>query len=410
MGLELNVKEKGEPLSAFLHIPAGDEDKEDLEKKFFVRGDKIGKKNTNHSNTAGETCPTIAAALPEKGRRPMASKGSYIIVGENIHCTRIRMATGKFVTTLKDGRNALVFKADKETRHLPIPESFIAGDEWQNGKIKHVAVAIHQGMYGSDEDKEAGRAYLVAMAREQEAAGAWFLDVNVDEFSHDKSEKIKAIEWTASLLQSAVSLPLSIDSSDPGILKAGLEACDAAKGKPLVNSVSLERASMIPIAAKAGACVIAGATGESRMPETVDERVANIGRLMSRLEDEGFARRDIFLDPLVMPVSVNTQNPSLVLESVRILRSAYGEAIHFAPGLSNVSFGLPKRNVINQTFAWLCLREGCDGGIVDPMQINDSVLGSIDFNDEFYRLAKDLLLGNDEYGMNFITAVREAKA
>ena len=340
----------------------------------------------------------------------MASKGSYIIVGENIHCTRIRMATGKFVTTLADGRNALVFKSAKGSAQLPIPESFIAGDEWQNGKIKHVSVAIYQGMYGSEADREAGKAYLAAMAREQEASGAWFLDVNVDEFSHDREEKIRAIEWTAALLQSVCGIPLSIDSSDPGILEAGLAACDSAKGKALVNSVSLERATMIPIAAKAGARVIAGATGESRMPETVEERVANIARLMAKLEDSGFSREDIFLDPLVMPVSVNTQNPSLVLESVRALRKTYGDTVHFAPGLSNVSFGLPKRNVINQVFAWLCHEEGCDGGIVDPMQINDQILATIDFGDRFYGLAKELLLGNDEYGMDFITATRETKA
>jgi 5-methyltetrahydrofolate corrinoid/iron sulfur protein methyltransferase len=340
----------------------------------------------------------------------MTSKGSYIIVGENIHCTRIRLATGKFVAAMKDGRSALTFKEGAETRFMPIPEAFTSGEEWQNGKIKHVQAAICQGMYGSGDDAEAGKAYLRAMAREQEAAGAWFLDVNVDEFSMDLAEKIKAIEWTASILQSTAGLPLSIDSSDPNILRAGLAACDKSRGKPMVNSVSLERAAMIPIAAKAGACVIAGATGESSMPASVEDRLANITQLMATLADADFALGDIYLDPLVMPVSVDTKNPGMVMEAVKAMRSKYGKDVHFAPGLSNVSFGLPKRAVINQVFAWLCRKEGCDGGIVDPMQINDKALSALDTETGVAKLAKELLLGNDEYGMNFITASRDGTA
>ena len=146
---------------------------------------------------------------------------------------------------------------------------------------------------------------------------------------------------------------MSIDSSDPNILRAGLAACDKSRGKPMVNSVSLERAAMIPIAAKAGACVIAGATGEASMPASVEDRVSNISLLMAKLTDAGFTPGDIYLDPLVMPVSVDTKNPGMVLEAVRAMRAAYGKDVHFAPGLSNVSFGLPKRAIINQVFAWL---------------------------------------------------------
>lgn len=340
----------------------------------------------------------------------MAAKGSYIIVGENIHCTRIRLASGKFVAVMKDGRSALTFKEGAETRYMPIPESFTAGEDWKNGRIKHVQAAIRQGMYGSGEDAEAGKAYLRAMALEQAAAGAWFLDVNVDEFSMELDEKIKAIEWTAAVLQSTAGVPLSIDSSDPNILRAGLAACDKSRGKPMVNSVSLERAAMIPIAAKAGACVIAGATGEASMPASVEDRVSNISLLMAKLTDAGFTPGDIYLDPLVMPVSVDTKNPGMVLEAVRAMRAAYGKDVHFAPGLSNVSFGLPKRAIINQVFAWLCLKEGCDGGIVDPMQINDKTLSALDTESGVAKLAKELLLGNDEYGMNFITACRDGSA
>lgn len=336
-------------------------------------------------------------------------KGSYIIVGENIHCTRIRMTSGKFVETMKDGRSALVFKDGKEPRYMPIPQTFIESEDWKNGKIRHVAAAIYQGLYGNDAEREAGKAYIAAMAKEQEAKGAWFLDLNVDEFSVDVKEKIKAIEWSAAVIQKAATIPLSIDSSNPEILASGLAACDKTKGKPLVNSVSLERATSIPVAAKAKACVIAGATGETKMPDTVEERIANLERLVRMLTAQGFGLSDIFLDPLVFPVSVNSKNGIMVIESVKALRAKYGKEIHFAPGLSNISFGLPKRNIVNQVFAYLCLKEGCDGGIVDPLQINDDVLAHLDTTSETYRLTEELLLGNDEYGMNFIEASREGR-
>jgi methylenetetrahydrofolate reductase (NADPH) len=234
----------------------------------------------------------------------MASKGSYISVGENIHCTRVKLSTGKFVQTLDDGSKALVFKDQSGNGLLPIPASIVGGDDWQAGKVRHVAVAVQQGLYGNAADKEAGRRYVAALAREQEAYGSWFLDLNVDEFSTDRPEKIKAMQWVAKAVQEASSLPLSIDSSDPDILAAGLEACDPSKGRPLINSVSLERASFIPIAAKAGAAVIAGATGENSMPESVEERLENLAVLIGKLKGVGIALCDIYLDPLVYPASV----------------------------------------------------------------------------------------------------------
>jgi cobalamin-dependent methionine synthase I len=339
----------------------------------------------------------------------MASKGSYIIVGENIHCTRVRLTSGKFVESMPDGSFALVFSEKGETRHLPIPASVVDGDDFKSNKVRHVAVAIQQGLYGSPEEKDLGKRYIQAMAVEQEAHGAWFLDLNVDEFSMDEEEKLRAVKWAADVIQEVASIPLSIDSSDPQILETGLAACDKSKGTPMVNSVSLERSSLIPIAAKAGACLIAGATGKESMPETKEDRLENIAELMKLLKAEGIEDERIFLDPLVYPASVGQTNSLIFMDTVKALRETYGDKIHFAPGLSNISHGLPKRNIINQVFAKLCLEAGCDGGIVDPKQINDAILDGIDYNDKLYGLAKELLLGNDEYGMNYISAFRESK-
>lgn len=334
-------------------------------------------------------------------------QGKFIIVGENIHCTRVRLKAGKFIAELPDGRQALAFKADGQTRHLPIPEDVVQGEEWANGKVRHVAVAVRQGLRGTGADQAAGVAYLRAMAREQQESGAHFLDVNVDEFSMDLDEKLRAIAWTAAILQEACPLPLSIDSSNPEILKAGLDACDPARGKPLVNSVSLERAASIAVAAAAGAKVIAGATGASSMPETVKDRLANLAELTALLKAAGIALADTYLDPLVFPISVDATNGLKVIDTICACRDVYGPDVHFAPGLSNVSFGLPRRPLINQVFAYLCHAHGCDGGIVDPAQINDHVLATIDTDSAAYKLACALLCGTDEYGMNFIAASRD---
>jgi len=317
------------------------------------------------------------------------------------------LTSGKFVEVAGNGSAALLFREGGELRKLSVPGSITEGDEWKSGKVRHVAAAVHQGLYGTDENKEMGARYIASMVQAQEAAGAWFLDLNVDEFSTDQKEKIRAMQWAAGVIQKVSNVPISVDSSDSEILKAGLTACDPSKGKPMVNSVSLERSTLIPIAAKAHANVIAGATGASSMPETVDDRLKNIAELMEKLRSAGISLDEIYLDPLVYPISVDVNNSGKVIDSIKAMRSVYGPSIHFAPGLSNVSYGYPERNVINQVFARLCLDAGCDGGIVDPAQINDKVLSAVDYSVETIRLAFELLEGRDEWGMNYIQAFRK---
>lgn len=333
---------------------------------------------------------------------------SFITVGENIHCTRIYKIGGKFVKALDDGSYAIIYSVDDEERHMPIPQHVIESEEWsKKKKVRHVAVAMWQGFYGADTEKQAGIAYLQYLARVQEAHGAAFLDLNVDEFSMDVDERIRIIQWAAEIIQRTATIPLSIDSSDISILQAGLAACDPSRGKPLVNSISLERAAGIEIARNAGAAVIAGATGETSMPSTVEERLANFERLVPRLTETGFTHPDIYLDPLVFPASVDPQNSKRVLDTIAALRKKYGPEIHFAPGLSNVSYGLPKRKHLNQVFAYLCMEQGCDGGLVDPRHINAEVLGSLDTDTEAFALTKAFLMGEDEFGMDYILAVRQ---
>lgn len=334
----------------------------------------------------------------------------FIAVGENIHCTRIYKVGGKFVKALDDQTHVIAYTVDGTERHLPIPQWFVESEEWTSGKkVKHAAVALWQGLYGDDAGKQAGIAYLHNMVRVQEACGASFLDLNVDEFSTDVDERVQLIEWAAKTLQEVSSIPLSIDSSNLDILRAGLQACDPNKGQPMLNSLSLERVAAIDLAREAGAVVIAGATGETSMPSTVEERLQNFERLVPMLMKAGFGLADIYLDPLIFPASVNAQNSKDAIDAIKALREKYGPEVHFAPGLSNVSYGLPNRKLLNQVFTYLCVENGCDGGIVDPRHINADVLATMDTGTEAFALAKAFLMGEDEFGMNYIRAIRKGR-
>ena len=333
----------------------------------------------------------------------------FIAVGENIHCTRIYKVDGKYARPQADGRYAIEYTVDGESRAMPVPDHFMNNADWEAGKIKHCAAAIWLGNNGNEEEKAAGIDYLQAAAKKQVSTGATYLDINVDEFSTDIEERVKLMRWVIGVIQDTVDIPISVDSSNLDILKAGLEACDKSRGRPMLNSVSLERPEAIELAAKHEAVIIASVAGEKDLPANSDERLQNLSVLMPKLRDAGFKDEHIHVDPLVFPISTDGTNGTGFLESVTAIRENYGNDIHIVAGLSNISFGMPCRKLINQVFTWLCVKAGADGGIVDPLQISVDSLNSMDLDSEKFRLAKELLLGEDDYGMNFITASREGK-
>ncbi len=334
---------------------------------------------------------------------------TFISVGENIHCTRIYKVGGKFCKDTGDGTFAIYYKGADGEKQLPVPEVFTTNADWENGKVKHCAVAIWQGVYGSGEAQAAGIDYLQCLARKQEAAGATYLDINVDEFSTDVEERVKLIKWTVDVVQPAVSIPMSIDSSNMEILKAGLDACDTERVRPMVNSVSLERADAVAVAKAANAVVIASAAGADSLPNSVEERMTNIDAICEKLEAEGFERAAIHVDPLVFPISTDGQNGVRFLDTVKAVREKYGPEIHIVAGLSNISFGMPNRKLINQVYTYLSVEAGGDGGIVDPMQINIGILNDLDLESEAFALTKALLMGEDDFGMEYIMASRDGR-
>jgi cobalamin-dependent methionine synthase I len=333
----------------------------------------------------------------------------FIAVGENIHCTRIYKVGGAFVKSLDESTHVIAYEENGQEKQLPIAKRFVESSDWKNGKVKHAAAAMWQGLHGDEAEQKAGVEYLHYMVRNQEAHGASYLDLNVDEFSTDIGERKELIRWAAGVIQQVSTVALSIDSSNVEILQAGLQACDPAKGSPMVNSVSLERKDAVQVARSAGAVVIAAASGQASMPTDKEERVANLESLIALLERSGFTFAQIHLDPLVFPVSVDPKNGLMILETIEELRKVYGQEIHFAPGLSNISYGMPNRKLINQVFTSLCVERGLDGGIVDPIQINQDALDALDRKEERFQLTEAFLTGRDQYGMNYIAAVRDGR-
>lgn len=332
---------------------------------------------------------------------------SFISVGENIHCTRIFKVDGLYCKPDADGNYAILYSTPDGKASLPVPRHFKEDAGWAAGKVKHCAVAIWSGINGDPGQQEAGKQYLRNLAAKQEAAGATYLDINVDEYSTDIAERIDLIKWTVDIAQDAAKIPMSIDSSNLEILKAGLEACDPNRDRPMVNSVSLERTEAIDVAKDANAVVIASAAGAEGLPNMVEERMHNLESIYGRLLAAGFAEQDIHFDPLVFPISTDGENGIRFLDTVEAIRARFGNHVHIVAGLSNISFGMPKRKLINQVYTWLCCEAGGDGGIVDPIQINVPILNSLDPSSESFKLARNLLLGKDEFGMEYITAARE---
>lgn len=340
--------------------------------------------------------------------RPTRAGSPFLVVGENIHATRVVRRGGRHVVEGPGGTSAVAFAdADGLPRLLPVHPAVAAGRDYGAGRVKHVASAVRWGLEGGPEATIAV-AYVRALADRQEAAGADYLDLNVDEVAPDSGARVAAIEWLVDAVEPVAGVPVAIDSSDVAVLRAGVAACRRPNGAPLVNSVALERPELLPWVA--GDCpVVLAATGPGGMPADADARVRNATALLEAAFAAGIRASAVFLDPLVLPVGVASSAGAHVLEAGRRLRTAFGPDLHLAGGLSNVSFGMPARRLLNDVFIDLATDAGFDAGIIDPVASDLTRVFAQDRGSEAYRLASDLLLGRDPFGGVFVAAFRAGR-
>ncbi len=203
--------------------------------------------------------------------------------------------------------------------------------------------------------------YICAMALEQEESGADVLDVNVGVPGADEAALMTEVVKT---VQSIVSLPLQIDSSNPEAIEAGLRVCN---GKAIINSVNADEEKLeaiLPLARKYGAAVVGLAMNEGGIPQTAEERVAHARHIMERAIAYGIPKEDIIIDCLTLTVSAQQEQARETLQAVRRVHEELG--LSCTLGVSNISFGLPARSLITENFLIQAMQNGLDFPIINP--------------------------------------------
>lgn len=333
----------------------------------------------------------------------------FTIIGENIHCTRVVKRGGIRGHVFDDGSEAVKYRLGGELQFMRVPDHFESTQPYQQGNLKHFMIAVWKGVNCSGADATEGEAYIKYEVDRQTRAGATYLDLNVDELSHRLAEQIDAMRWLVQYVQSVSTLPPSIDSSNAEIIQAGLEEYDGSSGRAMVNSVALERLETLDLIVEHDAKCIISAASESGMPENSDERLENATRVVDAASDRGIAYDDMYIDPLFFPVSVDKAYGPHALDAIAKLRGRFGEDVHITGGMSNVSFGLPKRALVNEAFVRLAVEAGADSGIIDPIQVKVDRAMQLDMESPRVRYAVDLLQGRDDFAMNYITAYRSGE-
>lgn len=204
----------------------------------------------------------------------------------------------------------------------------------------------------------------------QQRAGADILDVNVGLPGIDEPATMKKV---IQLLQEVINLPLQIDSSSPEAIE---KACRYYNGKPLINSVNGKDEVMdaiFPIVKKYGGVVI-GLTLEDGIPLLAEERLAIAQKIIHKAEGYGIAKKDIIIDCLTLTASAQQKEVKETLKALQLVKQQLG--VHTVLGVSNVSFGLPNRPLLNRTFLTLAMQSGLDLPIINPLdqQLMDTIL------------------------------------
>jgi 5-methyltetrahydrofolate--homocysteine methyltransferase len=254
-----------------------------------------------------------------------------------------------------------------------------------NGTVKKTAAAI------ATQDA----AFIQDLARRQAAAGADYLDVNAGTGSGKEADDLV---WLVETIQAVVDVPLCLDSANPIALKSGMEC---VRQTPMVNSISGEASRLegiLPLAAGRGCPVIALLLDDHGIPSDVASRLEVGRRIIERSRQAGLPDDKIYVDPLAMAISTRTEGGLLAVDTLHALRSCYPE-IKFSIGLSNISFGLPARSLVNQAFLAQLLAAGLDAAIIDPL--DQGLINML--------YATELVLGRDRFCRNYTRAYRAGK-
>jgi 5-methyltetrahydrofolate--homocysteine methyltransferase len=224
----------------------------------------------------------------------------------------------------------------------------------------------------------------------QVQAGADILDVNAGAFGVDE---VSLLPKAVQAVMETVEVPLCLDSSSPDALEAVLKVY---KGKPLVNSVTGEEQSLkriLPLIKEYGAAVVGLVQDEDGIPKDAERRVRIAHKLVEKVEGAGISRQDLVIDCLAFAVGAEPASGVAVIEAIRRIKAELG--VNMTMGASNVSFGLPDRELLNNAFVVMAVAAGATCLIADVAKVRPIIL------------AADLVLGLDRRARRYIEAYRQ---
>lgn len=237
--------------------------------------------------------------------------------------------------------------------------------------------------------------FIQDLALKQVEAGCDYVDVNCGTQVYNE---VETMAWLVKSIQEVCDAPLCIDSPSDEALAAGLEAAKANGKQQMINSITAESerySAIIPLVQQYKTKVVALCMDDKGMPATAEDRIRIVDKLIGSLTRDGVDEDQIYLDPLVKPVSTGDVFAVEVLEAVRYIRQKFPR-VHTICGLSNVSFGLPNRKYLNRAFMVQTMTMGMDAYILDPL---DKEMIALLF-------ASRALLGQDEFCVKYLSAHR----
>jgi 5-methyltetrahydrofolate--homocysteine methyltransferase len=243
--------------------------------------------------------------------------------------------------------------------------------------------------------RERNSEFVTKEAQDQVDAGAHVIDVNTATVMDQETESLK---WTVQLIQDSVSVPICIDSPNPMAVAEVLPFC---KGKAMINSITAEAeryAKLIPLIQEHKPNVVGLCMDDRGMPDTAEDRTRIASDLIEKLTNDGVPIGDIYIDPVVTPVSTDTRFGVAVLNAIEAIMKEF-PGVHTICGLSNVSYGLPNRKQVNQMFLVMAMTRGLDAVILDPC--DKRIMANL--------ITTMTLLGKDEFCTNYLKAFREGK-
>lgn len=226
--------------------------------------------------------------------------------------------------------------------------------------------------------------YVLQLANSQLNAGADLLDVNV---GYPGVDDASLLPETVKAIQDSIDVPLCLDSPNPKAIEAALKV---VQGKALINSVNGEEKSMdsiLPLAKEYGAAVIGLVMDDEGITHDPQKRLKIAEKIVNRAVQAGIKMEDVIIDPLAMAVSADPNACLVTLETIKLVHTHLG--LNITQGASNISFGLPNREILNSAHMALSILYGLTCPIANPAKITALVR------------ATDLVLGRDDFAMRF---------